>query len=123
MDFGRKWLGARGESAAEEFLRRRGYVIVARNFQCPLGEIDLIALDHGSVVFVEVKTRRGGDFGSPAMAVDRRKQQRMRRAAEVYMSRKRLHDRPARFDVVEVYWGAADTPQCEIIVNAFDTDR
>lgn len=112
-------LGDRGEEAAEGFLRRRGYVIVERNFRCPLGEIDLIALERGTIVFVEVKTRRTHGFGSPAEAVDRRKQQRLRRAAEVYLNRKRLHDRHARFDVVEVYW--EDTvPRCELIANAFD---
>ncbi len=52
MKFGRRQLGDEGERAAEDFLRRRGYVIVDRNFRCPLGEVDLIALDRGTVVFV-----------------------------------------------------------------------
>lgn len=121
MTFGRRQLGDEGERAAEEFLRRRGYVIVDRNFRCPLGEVDLIALDHGTVVFVEVKTRRSGAYGSPAESIGRHKRQRLRRAAEVYLGRKRLHDRAARFDVVEVYW-EANGARCELIANAFDLE-
>jgi len=122
MDTGAAELGGRGEAVAERFLRRRGYVIVDRNFRCPLGEIDLVALDRGTVVFVEVKTRRSRHFGSPADSIGRHKRLRLRRAAETYLSRKRLTDRSARFDVVEVLWGDAE-PVCELIVNAFDADR
>lgn len=122
MDLGRHRLGERGENVAEAFLRKHGYVILERNFRCPLGEIDLIALERGTIAFVEVKTRSGGSYGSPAAAIDRRKQIRLRRAAEIYLSRKRLHDRPARFDVVEVYWEQGQ-PSCDLIANAFDSDR
>lgn len=121
MRFGRRNLGAAGERAAEVFLRRRGYAIVERNFRCPLGEIDLIALDRGAVVFVEVKTRASGVYGSPAESIGWHKRQRLRRAAETWLGRKGLHDRPARFDVVEVYWDGASA-RCELLCNAFDTD-
>lgn len=116
----RRQLGDAGEKAAEAFLRRRGYVVVERNFRCPLGEIDLIALDRGTLVFVEVKTRGSGAFGTPAEGIGRQKRERLRRAAETWIGRKRLHDRPARFDVVEVYW-EADRPRCELIADAFET--
>jgi len=122
MKSGRRSLGDAGERAAEAFLRRRGYAIVERNFRCPLGEIDLIALDRGMIVFVEVKTRGSGAFGSPAESIGWHKRQRLRRAAETWLGRKRLHDRPARFDVVEVYWDGARA-RCELLCNAFDADQ
>lgn len=117
----RRELGVRGEAAAEQHLRRRGYVIIERNFRCPLGEVDLIALDRGTVVFVEVKTRRDASFGTPVEAIDGRKRRRLQRAAQVYLNRKRLHDRAARFDVVAVDWSGTDA-SCELIVNAFDAE-
>jgi len=120
--FGKRRLGEEGESAAEKFLRRRGFAIIERNFRCPLGELDLIALDRGTIVFVEVKARSSEAFGTPAEAIGYQKRLRLRRAAEVYISRKRLHDRPARFDVVEVRW-ADGQAHCELIANAFDADR
>ena len=68
------------------------------------GEVDLIALDRSTVVFVEVKTRTQPGFGSPLEAVDRRKQRQIQRAAQQYLTENRLHDRDARFDVVGVWW-------------------
>ena len=96
----RQQFGADGERAAERFLRRRGFTIVERNYRCPLGEVDLIALDGRTVVFVEVKTRRHAGAGSPYDAVDPRKQRQIVRAAECYLDAHRLHDRAVRFDVV-----------------------
>ena len=75
-------LGRRGERAAEKYLRRNGYRIVARNFRAAGAEIDLVAMDGETLVFVEVKTRRSRISGAPEEAVDERKQTRMRRAAE-----------------------------------------
>lgn len=121
MDSTRHEIGVRGEVVAEQHLRRRGYVIVERNFRCPLGEVDLIALDRGTVVFVEVKTRRDASFGAPIEAIDGRKRRRLQRAAQVYLNRKRLNERLARFDVVAVDWSGTD-PSCELIVNAFDAE-
>lgn len=79
-------LGRRGERAAEKYLRRHGYRIVTRNFRAAGAEIDLIAMDGDTLVFVEVKTRRNRAAGAPEEAVDARKQSRMRRAAEVLPS-------------------------------------
>ena len=115
----RQVLGAEGERAAEKFLRRQRYTIVQRNYRCPLGEVDLIALDRSTVVFVEVKTRTQPGFCSPLEAVDLRKQHQIRRAAQHYLSKHRLHDRDARFDVVGVWWDNGRM-QCELVKNAFE---
>ena len=117
----RKALGAAGEKVAERFLRRQRYTIVDRNYRTPAGEIDLVALDGQTVVFVEVKTRTGTAHGSPFDAVDGRKQRQIIRAARHFLAAKRLLDRPARFDVVGVWW-EGDAPRCELIRNAFDAD-
>lgn len=119
MSASRQQLGAAGEEAAAQFLRARRYTIVARNYRCPLGEIDLVALDGRTLVFVEVKTRRGASFGSPFDAVDARKQRQVTRAAQHYISTHRLEHRLARFDVVGVDW-VDGRPVCELIQNAFE---
>jgi putative endonuclease len=115
----RQILGADGERVAERFLRAHHYTILARNYRCPAGEVDLVALDRGTVVFVEVKTRAQLAFGGPADAVDRRKQRQIQRVAEYYLAVHRLLDRNARFDVVAVSVGGDDT-RCELLRNAFD---
>ena len=115
----RQALGADGERAAEAFLRGQRYAIVARNYRCKAGEVDLIALDGTTVVFIEVKARTHPGFGSPLDAVDRRKQRQIQRAAQWYLSENRLHDRDARFDVVGVWWEDG-RPRCELVRNAFE---
>jgi putative endonuclease len=115
----RKVLGADGEKAAEDFLRRRRYLIVERNYRCPVGEVDLIALDGKTVVFVEVKTRKGAGFGTPLEAVHPRKQAQVSRAAQFYLVAHRLENRAARFDVVGVWWENG-RPNCELVQNAFE---
>jgi len=119
MSDDRQVLGAEGERAAEKFLRRQRYTIVERNYRCRSGEVDLIALDRSTVVFVEVKTRTQRGFGSPLEAVDPRKQRQVQRAAQHYLSEKRLHDRDARFDVVGV-WVEKGQVCCELVKNAFE---
>jgi len=88
------------EDAAARFLERQGYKIAQRNFSTHLGEIDIVALDQGMIVFVEVKSRRRCDFGPPEVGVDRRKQARLRRLAQLFLQRYDLTDLPCRFDVV-----------------------
>src|SRR6202046_55546 len=92
-------LGRRGERAAEKHLRHSGYRIVARNFRAAGAEIDLVAMDGETLVFVEVKTRRSLDAGAPEEAVDERKQKRMRRAAEVFARRYGADEVEMRFDI------------------------
>ncbi len=98
----RQSLGALGESLACAELERRGYAILARRYRSRLGEIDIVARDGPTIVFVEVKARGGQAFGGGAAAVTREKQQRVGRMAADYLVRHRLSDVPCRFDVVTV---------------------
>jgi len=94
-------LGQRGERKAARLLRRMGMRIIRRNYKSPPGEVDIIAMDGDTLVFVEVKTRKGTAFGSPLEAVDGRKQKRLTGAALFYLSG--LTDPPpARFDVITI---------------------
>jgi putative endonuclease len=114
-------LGKRGESAAARYLRRLGYVIVARGDRALIGEIDLVAVDGRTLVFVEVKTRTSQDAGHPADAVDVAKQRRLTRLALAYMKRHDLLDNPARFDVVAVTWpDKGARPVIEHFPSAFE---
>ncbi len=105
--------------AAERFLRDQRYVIIERNYRCPLGEIDLIALDGRVVVFVEVRSRTGTKFGSPLESVNRRKQEQIIRVALHFLSRHHLHSREARFDVIGIKW-EGNRAGIEHLKNAFE---
>jgi putative endonuclease len=111
-------LGRRGERAAEKYLKRNGYRIVARNFRASGAEIDLVAMDGETLVFVEVKTRRSRAAGAPEEAVDERKQLRMRRAAEAFSVQYRTGERELRFDIVAVDAGGKRLA-IELLRNAF----
>jgi len=111
-------LGRRGERAAEKHLRRIGYRIVARNFRAAGAEIDLVAIDGDTLVFVEVKTRRSRAAGAPEEAVDERKQKRMRRAAEVFARRYRADEIEMRFDIIAVD-ASGNRLEIELLRNAF----
>jgi putative endonuclease len=114
-------LGKRGEYAAARFLRRLGYVLVARGQRDAIGEIDLVAVDRRTVVFVEVKTRTSQDAGHPADAVDEAKQRRLTRLALSYLQRHDLLECSSRFDVVAVTWGGdGQRPQIEHFPGAFE---
>ncbi len=121
----RRWrqggsLGERGEAVAARFLQRRGYRIVGRNLKDSLGELDLVAVDGRTIVFVEVKTRSATDAGNPAEAVDRDKERRLTRLALAYLRRHGLLECAARFDIVAVTWPeAANRPTVEHFSNAF----
>jgi putative endonuclease len=113
-------LGQRGEAAAAHYLRRQGYKIVARGDRQPIGELDLVAVDGRTVVFVEVKTRSSQQAGDPSEAVDAEKQRRLTRTALSFLKRHGLLDNSARFDVIAVTWGdAAAKPQIEHTRDAF----
>jgi putative endonuclease len=117
----KKLLGREGEDLAARFLTKQGYRILERNYSTRSGEIDLIALHDGDVVFVEVKTRSGDAFGAPELAVNPRKQQRMVKAALAYIKYKKLHQVPCRFDVVAITTAAEH--EVEHIRDAFEMDR
>jgi putative endonuclease len=113
-------LGRRGEDAAARYLRKLGYVIVARGHRDNIGELDLVAVDGRTVVFIEVKTRTSHDAGHPADAVDEAKQRRLTRLALSYMKRHDLLECAARFDVVAVTWPLRGRPTIEHYQNAFE---
>jgi putative endonuclease len=114
-------LGRRGEEAAAQFLHAAGMRILERSLRYPCGELDLVALDGETLVFVEVKTRAGTRRGRPADAVDRKKQTRTTLAALTYLKSKKLLERRTRFDVVAVAWpaGAAE-PEITHYRSAFE---
>lgn len=99
--------GRSGEALAEEHLRRKGMLVLARNYRCRAGEIDLVARDGDTVVFVEVKERRGRSHGSAVEAVGWSKRRKVARAARMYAAVHGLSDAPLRFDVVAIDWGAS----------------
>lgn len=101
-NFYKKFLGRLGEKKAEEYLRKRGYKILALNFKTHIGEIDIVAKYDGVIVFVEVKTRKNDAYGSPAEAVNRQKQQKYFKVATEYLKKNKLVDAECRFDVIEV---------------------
>lgn len=107
--------GRDGEAIAEDYLTGRGYDILDKNYRNRLGEIDIIALDGKTLVFIEVKTRTTHSYGLPADAVDARKQNRLGRVALSYLSDKKIVNRPCRFDVLSICGG-----RIELITHAFD---
>lgn len=102
--------GAWGEALAAEYLRKKRYTLVAAGYRCKFGEIDLIVRDRKYLVFVEVKTRKSAQFAKAAEYVDRRKQDRLRICASMYLSQNPTHLQP-RFDVIEIY-APAGTATC-----------
>ena len=94
--------GAWGEAKAAEFLRKKHYTLVAAGFRCKFGEIDLIVKDRRYLVFVEVKLRKNAKFAQALEYVDRRKQDRIRTTATMYLAENPTRLQP-RFDVIEIY--------------------
>ena len=115
----RSILGRSGERRAEKFLRRLGYRLVARNYTCPLGEIDLIFLDGTTVVFVEVKTRTGSDHADPQDAVNRTKQERIGRCATYFLRQTNSEHRACRFDVLAMTELPDQDCRIEHFIDAF----
>ena len=115
----RRALGAAGESSAARHLESSGYRIVEANIRCRLGEIDLVAIDAGVIVFVEVKGNRGRQYGAPEEMVTPAKQRRLTRLAGWYLQRRGWLGRPARFDVVAVDWDAAGAARVRHLRDAF----
>ncbi len=112
-------LGRKGEELAIARLKSLNYKILERNFKCSLGEIDIIARESSTLVFVEVKTRATKDFGGPAAAVNERKQRQLSKVALTYITQKKLANVAARFDVVAVEL-TPHFPTIEVIRDAFE---
>jgi putative endonuclease len=119
---GRRDLGQQGEREAEKFLSAQHYAIVAKNYRSPFGEVDLIALDRHTVVFVEVRSHSRAEFGDPLESVNTRKQRQVAKTALHYLLRHHLQDREARFDVIGIRW-EADKAQITHVKGAFDLPR
>ena len=114
-------LGQWGEALVAEDLRQKGWTIAATNFRCRMGELDIVARNGRYLVFVEVKLRKNAAFGTAGAFVDRRKQEKLRASAMLYLSR-RPTDLQPRFDVVEVYaprGTGTENPEIFHLENAF----
>ena len=115
----RKELGDRGETEVARFLRKKGYTLLASQWRCRFGELDLVAKDRkGTVCFVEVKLRSETSIATPREFVDARKQQRLRTAASLYLRQCGLEDAVCRFDVAEVFVEGTDL-RISYLKNAF----
>ena len=125
-------LGRYGEKLAAKALKRDGMKILARNYRCPAGEVDLIALDRSTrretgaetIVFVEVKTRTSDKYVDPEFAVDREKQRRLESAAQYYAARRDTEDYCIRFDIIAIVAadggdGGDEKPSLKHIKDAF----
>ncbi len=119
----RSILGRSGERRAEKYLRRLGYRLVARNYRCPMGELDLILLDGKTIVFVEVKTRTGNDHADPEDAVNRSKQERIGRCARFFLRQTQSEDRVCRFDVLALTEQDGEPTRIEHFIDAFVPSR
>jgi len=117
---GNSSLGNVGESIAATFLKGVGFSIVERNFRCVCGELDIVARDGRTIVFIEVKCRNNQIYGPPQLAVTPFKQRQISKAALVWLSKRRLYDAEARFDVVAIILHEGELPEIEHIRNAFD---
>jgi putative endonuclease len=115
-------IGPQGEDLAARFVERLGWRVLVRNYWAGGAEIDLIARDGGEVVFVEVKTYSGEEFGEPAEHVEDRKQRQISRAAIGFVQRFRLERAPLRFDVIAVLLGPGG-PRLEHFRDAFPLHR
>lgn len=102
MTDARRALGASGEEAVASWYQERGYEVVVRNWRCREGELDLVVRDGRAFVFCEVKTRTTDAFGAPVEAVNRAKQERLRRLAARWLTEAPLRPREIRFDVASV---------------------
>jgi len=111
--------GLRAEEWAARILERQGYRILARRYRTRIGEIDLVALHGGTLVFIEVKARGSVGCGLPAEAVDARKRARIARVAALYLAREGAGEVPCRFDVVEIVVGPTGHPVARVIRDAF----
>ena len=115
-------LGKRGEEKAREFLVAHGYTIIAMNYVCPLGEIDIIAREKNILCFIEIKTRCSSQFGFPAEAINKKKQKKLIDVARFYLNQQRSPFNEYRFDIVEVFYdkGKDCFSEFTIIKDAFE---
>ena len=113
----RSALGERGEGAAAEYLVAQGYEIVCRNFRRPVGEIDIVARDGDTLVFVEVRSTSTADFGTPAESIVPRKLEKVAAAATLFLQETNGDETPCRFDAVEVDFSSGRLSKVNHIQN------
>lgn len=118
----RKELGKNGERIAQEYLKKRGYKILERNYRTKYGEIDIIAQQDSSIVFVEVRTKQSPNFGPPQLSITKSKRNQIMRTALAYINESMISDQPCRFDVIAITLDSSGT-KIEHIENAFELDR
>ena len=111
--------GKKGEELAVAHLQKLGYRILERNYRCPLGEIDIVAKEKNTIVFVEVKSRKSEQFGDPELAVGKTKQRKLTLIALYYLGRQKDSLLAARFDVVAVKM-LGDHTEVQLIRDAFE---
>lgn len=120
MEGNRKQLGKLAEELALRHLQRKGYKILAQNYRCRYGEIDIVALDGHTLVFVEVRAKRSADFGTPQESISRQKQRKIREVARFYLSNELKRGSACRFDAVAVQFETDfKVKELEHIENAF----
>jgi putative endonuclease len=114
----RKQVGNKGESLAEDYIKRKGYKIIQRNYRCRLGEIDIIAKDGDTIVFIEVRTKQNENFGSPQDSVTSTKINKISKTALSFIQEKNLSGFSYRFDFIAITFSQGK-PNIEHIENAF----
>ncbi|MGQ9513036.1 YraN family protein [Thermodesulfitimonas sp.] len=121
MPDARRRHGNAAEALAAAYLKRKGYQILVRNYRCRFGEIDLIALDRGTLVFVEVRAKSSLRFGTPQESLGYKKQQKLREVARYYLANEWRRGSPCRFDVIAVQFDreSGEMKDLEHIENAF----
>jgi putative endonuclease len=120
MTYQRQALGILGEEIAATALAARGYAILERRYTTERGEIDIVAEDGATLVFVEVKARADGEFGAAAECVTEAKQRQVARMATEYLAARGIVDRPCRFDVVAIDDALGPAPVVTVYPDAFD---
>ena len=116
---GKKALGKKGEEIALQFLKKKGYRIIEKNYVCKMGEMDIIAKEKDTLAFIEVKTRTSTTFGPPQLAVNFQKQMQLSKVALYFLKEKGIEEIKARFDVVAILLGPRGEG-IELIRDAFE---
>jgi putative endonuclease len=109
--------GRVGEDLAQKYLLQKEYYILAKNYHSKFGEIDIIASDGSSIVFVEVKTRTQLQFGTPLEAITKHKLSKMIKTSQFYLSQRNMHNKPYRYDAIEILFNNSEKPTINHIVN------
>ncbi|SMB93923.1 putative endonuclease [Desulfonispora thiosulfatigenes DSM 11270] len=115
----KKSLGMKGELIAIQELEKRGYKILARNFSCKIGEIDIIAKENETLVFIEVRSRNKDDFGLPQETINYKKQSKVRKVAEYFLVKNNLQNVECRFDAVGIVWNTEKKIKVMLNKDAF----